>query len=328
MAVKAIIPSGWGEITVHGLHQWDYGQTLEIQSVDIGTKVAEIHFACKSMTEAIVRPCSFTNGVGSVAIPDRCLEQTFPITAWVYEVGESSGVTVKTITLPIIERTRPQLGEEHIPEAVSNRYAEAIEEMNELLEKQATGEIVARKAITAEEAQVAWVAQSVVEEYKVKLADTADKAFTAGEATYAYSAGTAKGLSKPEVVFEGDGSDIVAGFDIENNAANGIFLVVFKPVDLYGNEYSQLATSIVRVNTWDGTNKCYGTGYNEWLRSGTSDDWCHCSYLAISEYLADVNRRRIMVRGQYYRPLDGSVTINDCKILRIYRLVKLDKINR
>lgn len=200
MAVKAIIPSGWGEITVHGLHQWDYGQTLEIQSVDIGTKVAEIHFACKSMTEAIVRPCSFTNGVGSVAIPDRCLEQTFPITAWVYEVGESSGVTVKTITLPIIERTRPQPGEEHISEDVSNRYTEVIEEMNELLERQAAGEIVAGKAnraTSAEEADFAkeaGAALTVDSQFKVALAEEADhaaEASKAGSARIADKAGRA-----------------------------------------------------------------------------------------------------------------------------------------
>ena len=77
MNIKAIIPSGQTEITVNGLHQWDYGQTLEICSNDLPA-VIEVHFACSGMTEAVVRSCSSYEKDGiqtaTAIIPDRCIE--------------------------------------------------------------------------------------------------------------------------------------------------------------------------------------------------------------------------------------------------------------
>lgn len=107
MSIKAIFPAGVTALTVHGLHQWDYGQELVIQAPDLPPRI-EVHFACRGMEEAVVRECEVTDGQTSAAIPDPCLEQGAPITAWVYEVQETSGTTTKTITLPIIRRARPQ----------------------------------------------------------------------------------------------------------------------------------------------------------------------------------------------------------------------------
>jgi hypothetical protein len=83
------------------------------------------------MVEAVVRTCSAVNGVASAAIPDECLSQTAPIIAWVYAVGETSGTTIKTITLPIIQRARPQQTPAPIPPEVYNQYTELIGEVNE-----------------------------------------------------------------------------------------------------------------------------------------------------------------------------------------------------
>ena len=91
MALKVTIPAGIPAVSVSGLFQWDYGRVLEIESVDIGSEVLEIHFACEKMQEAIVRPCSFSNGVGSITIPDVCLEQSTPITAWIYKIEGTEG---------------------------------------------------------------------------------------------------------------------------------------------------------------------------------------------------------------------------------------------
>lgn len=132
MNLKAIIPSGQTEIMVNGLHQWDYGRKLEIQSKDLPSLI-EVHFACPGMQEAVVRSCAVTNGVATAAIPDACLEQTAPIIAWVYEVGSTSGTTVKTITLPIIARTRPQ-PTATVPTEASDKYTEAISAMNEAVD--------------------------------------------------------------------------------------------------------------------------------------------------------------------------------------------------
>lgn len=161
MSIKVSIPTGKDVGTATGLYQWDYGQVLEIESLDIGSEVVEVHFACANMTEAIVRPCSFSNGVGTVVIPDQCLEQTTPVTAWVYRIEtiydaagmvvSTEGRTIKTITLPITARTRPSIARE-IPQVFSDKYTELISEINEAVDNLENGNITAAKAIDADNA--------------------------------------------------------------------------------------------------------------------------------------------------------------------------------
>lgn len=132
MSIKALFPAGLDAITVHGLHQWDYGQTLEIHDTALPSLV-EIHFACPGMSDAIVRPCAVVQGVATAAIPDLCLEQASPVQAWIYEIGDTSGRTIRTLTLPIMSRPRPaQSGE--VPNSVGDKYTELIGEVNEVVE--------------------------------------------------------------------------------------------------------------------------------------------------------------------------------------------------
>lgn len=148
MTLKAIIPSGQTELTVNGLHQWDYGQKLEIHSPDLPA-VVEVHFACAGMTEAVVRVCEAADGVAVAVIPDHCLEQTTPITAWVYEVESgTSGYTSKTIILPIIPRTRPQVCAT-VPTTISDKYTESIAAINGIVSSLTEGKVEANHAKTA-----------------------------------------------------------------------------------------------------------------------------------------------------------------------------------
>lgn len=103
--IQAIFPAGVTAMTLNGLHQWDYGRKLQIGAEGIPALV-EVHFACPGMTEAIVRVASATDSY-TVTIPDRCLEQSAPITAWVVFVDETSSKTVMELTLPITPRPRP-----------------------------------------------------------------------------------------------------------------------------------------------------------------------------------------------------------------------------
>ena len=172
MAIKALIPANQTDITVGGLYQWDYGQVLEIECTELGSEVMEVHFACRGMEEAIVRPCTFSNGVGTVNIPDRCLEQTNPIVAWVYKINSTQGHTVKTITLPVVARTRPSKSQD-VPTEYINQYGELIEEINEAVNALENGNVTAAKATHA------------------VSADSANTAMSATNATYATSAGSA-----------------------------------------------------------------------------------------------------------------------------------------
>lgn len=124
MPIKVIIPSGQTEITVHGLHQWDYGQRIEIHDVDLPGLI-EVHFACLGMDEAVVRSCSVVDGVATAAVPDLCLEQTTPITAWIYIINGTRGETQKVIHLPIIARTRPAASES-VPDEYTDKYTELV----------------------------------------------------------------------------------------------------------------------------------------------------------------------------------------------------------
>lgn len=181
MAIKVVFPANASSITVAGLYQWDYGQALEIECPEIGSEIVEIHFACHSMTEAIVRPCTFANGVGTVIIPDRCLEQTSAITAWIYKVDSTQGHTIKTITLPVTQRTRPGKSRD-IPAEEIDKYGELIEQVNVAVEALESGSVTAAQALSAEKAGHATTADSAK---NATYASSAGSATSAGTATKA-----------------------------------------------------------------------------------------------------------------------------------------------
>lgn len=128
MPIKAIFSKGVDTLTVSGLHQWDYGQKLEIHGLGLPAMI-EVHFACLNMAEAHVRIGTTADGVTTVAIPDGCLEHDTPLRAWVYVVDTTSGRTERTIHLPIQARTKPQ-GADSRPPFVVDEYKETIEQIN------------------------------------------------------------------------------------------------------------------------------------------------------------------------------------------------------
>lgn len=174
MNIVAIIPPGRAEITVNGLHQWDYGRQLEIHS-DALPAIVEVHFACAGMDEAVVRSCSAVNGVATAAIPDRCLEQTTPIIAWVYEISGTTGATTAKIMLPVEPRTRPSAGES-IPEDVSDQYTEAVAAMNEVkqwVDDLMSGDVTVAKATNADHATEADHAKNATSATNAQIAVSA-----------------------------------------------------------------------------------------------------------------------------------------------------------
>ena len=178
--ITATFPTGVSSITVNGLHQWDYGQTMQIHADDLPSMI-EVHFACIGMNEALVRSCSMVGGVGAVTIPDKCLEQSAPIYAWIYEINGTVGATTKTIVLNVTPRTRPQPGED-IPVEISDKYTEALTALNDTVEKLEKGEITVKEAETAQNAtQLAThLADGTM---VVKKANNAETATTAENAT-------------------------------------------------------------------------------------------------------------------------------------------------
>lgn len=156
--IIASFPTGVSNITVNGLTQWDYGRKLQIQAPDLPATI-EVHFWCVGMDEAVVRSCDALNGVAEAAIPDRCLEQTGPVVAWVYEIRETAGATTKTITMPITARVRPQPNAT-VPEDISDKYTEALAAMNTVVAKLENGDVTVKRASTADRADTAVLAET------------------------------------------------------------------------------------------------------------------------------------------------------------------------
>lgn len=125
MNITAKFPAGVTEITVHGLHQWDYGRVLSIESASLsGMGLIEVHFASMGMKEAIKRACSVSGQTTTAVIPDICLEQDGPISAWVYCGSTTEGYTVLKVTMPVNARPRPSNYFTEPPADYSDQYTE------------------------------------------------------------------------------------------------------------------------------------------------------------------------------------------------------------
>ena len=96
-----------------GLWQWDYGQRLRIEGLHLPTAV-EIHFALAEFAgDAITRVGTTKDGVTEVVIPDSLLEHqaagaTYEIYAWIYLADNTSGETIKRISMQVKCRPKPE----------------------------------------------------------------------------------------------------------------------------------------------------------------------------------------------------------------------------
>lgn len=165
--IRAVFAAGLDAITVHGLHQWDYGRSLEISHPDLPAAM-EVHFGTAGSKEAIVHVAAGVNGVATVAIPNSLLEQTRPITAWVYLVADTLGKTLLTVTLPLLARPRPAASPS-VPEEIADKYTEALGAMNTQVNALKEGNVTVNRALDAQNAE---------------QANRAEKADEATKATY------------------------------------------------------------------------------------------------------------------------------------------------
>lgn len=99
---------------VYGLDQYDYGQVLRIQNLQLPAAV-EIHFALQERGgDAITRIGTTRDGVTEVMIPDSMLENNgsandYDIYAWVFLTDESAGKTEYKISMRVKSRPRPEV---------------------------------------------------------------------------------------------------------------------------------------------------------------------------------------------------------------------------
>ncbi len=243
MPIKAIFPVGQTEITVNGLHQWDYGRELEIYSPELPS-IVEVHFACVGMEEAIVRTASSTSGVATVRIPDLCLEQTSAISAWVFEINGTSGFTSKKITLPIEARPRPGVSDADIPPDVADKYTELMAAVNDAIADLSSGDIILRHATNADNATNADHATTA------DSATNADHATTAGSATnadYATTAGSATNAGHATTADSATNADHATTADSATNATSADNATVANVLKLQSTKYTTTNREITGV---------------------------------------------------------------------------------
>lgn len=104
--ITATFAPGAEHAVAIGLWQWDYGQYMRIEGLDL-PDVTEIHFEKGGESQTALGDTA--DGVCTVEIPDVLLETAGRITAYVYlHTGLHDGETEYQIRIPVRARARPQ----------------------------------------------------------------------------------------------------------------------------------------------------------------------------------------------------------------------------
>lgn len=120
-----------------GLWQYDYGQILRLQGLDL-PKAVEIHFSLSETGgESVTRIGTTKDGVTDVLIPDSMLENNdaisnYSIFVFIFLSDDSSGNTEYRIKIPVKVRPRPEVpGSSEEPEL----FRETIKEVNQAADR-------------------------------------------------------------------------------------------------------------------------------------------------------------------------------------------------
>lgn len=117
---------------VYGASQWNYGEVLRIQGLNL-PKSVEIHFSLEETAgQAIPRIGTTKDGVTDVVIPDSLLEnegelQDYFVYVWIYLTDATSGRTEHSLSIKVKARSKPEIpgGDDN-----ADPFREAIEEVN------------------------------------------------------------------------------------------------------------------------------------------------------------------------------------------------------
>lgn len=127
---------------VTGLWQWDYGQVLRIQGLNL-PKAVEIHFSLQDSGGEAKKRVGFTkDGVTDVVIPESMLENEEAIDdynayAFVYLTDDASGQTEYKICMPVKARPKPEAFDK--PED-GEIFREAIKAVNDAADRAESAE--------------------------------------------------------------------------------------------------------------------------------------------------------------------------------------------
>lgn len=124
----------------YGLWQWDYGQIMRIQGLNLPTAV-EIHFSIDK-GETITRIGTTRDRATDVVIPDSILEKAGKYKAYIYVADETSGSTEYVVSGSIKERPKP---ESFKSQEDAELFREAIRAVNEAATRAGEHELQAER---------------------------------------------------------------------------------------------------------------------------------------------------------------------------------------
>lgn len=179
--VTATFQPGYTTAKVLGLWQYDYGQILRIQGLELPDAV-EIHFSLQEKGGESERQVGLTrDGVTEVAIPNSYLENAgtsrdYGIYAFLYISDGKSGNTEYKITMYV--QSRPEPKDPETPEnPKDDPFGKTIEAVNKAMEStKASAEVAADSAKSASESATQAEKSAVESQESAKAAATSEKA--------------------------------------------------------------------------------------------------------------------------------------------------------
>lgn len=133
--------------TTAARYQWNYGQVLRINGVDLPHSF-QAHF---SNTPIVGTAKTFIGTDGQVGIPDEYLTTGKPVYVWIFlHHAETDGETMYSVTIPVIPRPQP-VDEEPTP-VQQSEINQLIDALNSGVEKAETAAEAAEGSATASQA--------------------------------------------------------------------------------------------------------------------------------------------------------------------------------
>lgn len=129
---------------VSDVWQYDYGQILRIQGLDLPTAV-EVDFAVAGASESIARIGTTKDGVTDVVIPDSLIETGKNLVAYIYLRDSASGNTEYQIDMLVTKRAKPEAYDR--PED-KELFGQAIEAVNTAADRAEKAGKTAQEAAT------------------------------------------------------------------------------------------------------------------------------------------------------------------------------------
>lgn len=185
---------------VSDVWQYDYGQILRIQGLDLPTAV-EVDFAVAGASESIARIGTTKDGVTDVVIPDSLIETGKNLVAYIYLRDSASGNTEYQIDMLVTKRAKPEAYDR--PED-KELFGQAIEAVNTAADRAEKARQTAQEAATKtgqdaeqteqDRVEVAKMVETVtdISEQVKKVEDLSNKAQAAATKTEADAQQTAE----------------------------------------------------------------------------------------------------------------------------------------